>query len=128
LKGPLTGLDQGLANLKTALGPAWRQTCVLVMTEFGRTAAMNGTKGTDHGTATAAFILGGAVNGGQVRATWPGLAPAQLFEARDLAPTLDIRSVAKGALKSHLNLSDAALTRIFPHSAQAAPLAGIIHT
>ncbi len=126
LKGPLTGLDQGLANLKTALGPAWRHTAVLVMTEFGRTAAMNGTKGTDHGTATAAFILGGAVNGGQVRATWPGLAPAQLFEARDLAPTMDIRSVAKGALKSHLNLSNAALARIFPSSADAAPLANII--
>jgi uncharacterized protein (DUF1501 family) len=126
LKGPLTGLDQGLANLKTALGPAWRHTAVLVMTEFGRTAAMNGTKGTDHGTATAAFILGGAVNGGQVRATWPGLAPAQLFEARDLAPTMDIRSVAKGALKSHLNLSNAALARIFPNSADAAPLANII--
>jgi uncharacterized protein (DUF1501 family) len=126
LKGPLTGLDQGLANLKTALGPAWRHTAVLVMTEFGRTAAMNGTKGTDHGTATAAFILGRAVNGGQVRATWPGLAPAQLFEARDLAPTMDIRSVAKGALKSHLNLSNAALARIFPNSADAAPLANII--
>jgi uncharacterized protein (DUF1501 family) len=126
LKGPLTGLDQGLANLKTALGPAWRHSCVLVMTEFGRTAAMNGTRGTDHGTATAAFILGGAVNGGQVRATWPGLAPAQLFEARDLAPTMDIRAVAKGALKSHLNLSDAALARIFPNSADVAPLTTLI--
>jgi uncharacterized protein (DUF1501 family) len=126
LKSPLGGLDQGLTNLKTALGPAWRQTCVLVMTEFGRTAAMNGTRGTDHGTATAAFVLGGAVNGGQVRATWPGLAPAQLFEARDLAPTMDIRAVAKGALKSHLNLNDAALARIFPGSADAAPLANLI--
>jgi uncharacterized protein (DUF1501 family) len=126
LKGPLTGLDQGLTNLKTALGPAWRNTTVLVMTEFGRTAAMNGTKGTDHGTATAAFVLGGAVNGGKVLATWPGLGGTQLFEARDLAPTMDIRSVAKGALKSHLNLDDAALARIFPGSTDAAPLANLI--
>ncbi|MGO9817913.1 MAG: DUF1501 domain-containing protein [Acidocella sp.] len=126
LKTPLTGLDQGLTSLKTTLGPAWAQTCVLVMTEFGRTAAMNGTKGTDHGTATAAFALGGAVNGGRVAATWPGLAAGQLFQNRDLAPTLDIRSVAKGALAQHLGLSAPALARVFPGSSDAAPLSGII--
>ena len=114
LKVPLTGLDQGLTNLKTALGPNWSNTMVLVMTEFGRTAAMNGTKGSDHGTATAAFVLGGSVKGGRVAGTWPGLAANQLFENRDLAPTMDIRSVAKGALAAHLGLSDAALARVFP--------------
>jgi uncharacterized protein (DUF1501 family) len=126
LTRPLTGLDQGVQNLKTALGPAWRDTAVLVMTEFGRTAAMNGTNGTDHGTATAAFILGGAVAGGRIISTWPGLAPAQLFEARDLAPTQDIRALAKGALAEHLGLSHAALARIFPGSTDAAPMRGLI--
>jgi len=128
LKGPLGGLDQGLANLKTALGPAWRDTTVLVMTEFGRTAAMNGTKGTDHGTATAAYVLGGNVKGGRVAGTWPGLSGAQLFENRDLAPTMDIRSVAKGALAQHLGLSNDALARVFPGSSDVAPMNGIIKT
>jgi uncharacterized protein (DUF1501 family) len=122
---PLTGLDQGLVALKTALGPAWDHTMVLVMTEFGRTAAINGTSGTDHGTATAAFVLGGRVNGGRVMVTWPGLAPNQLFEARDLAPTMDVTSVAKGALAAHLGLSHAALARVFPGSG-AAPLNGLV--
>jgi uncharacterized protein (DUF1501 family) len=128
LKAPLGGLDQGLANLKTALGPSWNDTVVLVMTEFGRTAAINGTKGTDHGTATAAFILGGNIAGGRVAATWPGLSGGQLFENRDLAPTADIRSVAKGALSQHLGLGNAALARIFPSSTDAAPMSGIIRT
>ena len=128
LKGPMTGLDAGLLNLKTALGPAWAQTCVLVITEFGRTARMNGTNGTDHGTAAAAFALGGAVHGGRVAATWPGLSNSQLYQNRDLAPTLDIRALAKGALAQHLGLSNAALARIFPSSIDAAPLSGIIRT
>ncbi len=128
LKGPLSGLDAGLTALKTGLGPAWSQTMVLVMTEFGRTAAMNGTKGTDHGTATIAFVLGGNVAGGKVRATWPGLAGGQIFENRDLAPTMDIRSVAKGALAAHLGLGGAALARVFPASARAAPLNGLTRT
>jgi uncharacterized protein (DUF1501 family) len=126
LKKPMTGLDAGLLNLKTALGPAWAQTCVLVVTEFGRTARMNGTKGTDHGTAAAAFALGGAVRGGRVVATWPGLGENELFQSRDLAPTLDIRAVAKGALAQHLGLSHAALARVFPGSGDASPVSGII--
>jgi uncharacterized protein (DUF1501 family) len=125
LKGPLTGLDNGVQNLKTALGPAWANTLVLIVTEFGRTAAMNGTNGTDHGTATAAYVLGGNVAGGRVQATWPGLGPSQLFENRDLAPTLDVRSVAKGALAAHLGLSTAALARVFPGSEGAGPLVGL---
>jgi len=128
LKAPLSGLDTGLLALKTVLGAAWGKTMVLVVTEFGRTAAMNGTNGTDHGTATAAFILGGNVAGGRVVATWPGLSSSQLFENRDLAPTMDVRSVAKGALAAHLGLGDAALARVFPGSESAAPLNGIIRT
>jgi uncharacterized protein (DUF1501 family) len=126
LKTPLSGLDAGLVALKAALGPVWSKTMVVVMTEFGRTAAMNGTKGTDHGTATAAFVLGGTVAGGKVRGTWPGLGPSQLFEHRDLAPTMDIRSVAKGALAAHLGLSRAALARVFPASTDVAPLDGLV--
>jgi uncharacterized protein (DUF1501 family) len=128
LKTPMTDMDAGLLNLKTALGPAWAQTCILVLTEFGRTAKMNGTNGTDHGTAAAAFALGGAVNGGRVIATWPGLSPSRLFQNRDLAATLDIRSVAKAALAQHLGLTNAALARVFPNSTDASPLHGLIRT
>lgn len=126
LAGPLRQLDAGLLALKTALGPAWAQTAVLVMTEFGRTAKVNGTKGTDHGTATVAFVVGGAVAGGRIKATWPGLRPGQLFENRDLAPTTDLRAVAKGMLAAHLKLDPAALARVFPGSEDATAMSGLI--
>jgi uncharacterized protein (DUF1501 family) len=116
LAGPLQQLDAGLVALKTALGPAWAQTAVLVMTEFGRTARVNGTKGTDHGTGTVAFVVGGAVAGGRVETTWPGPGAGQLFENRDLAPTADLRAVAKGILAAHLGLDVGALGRVFPGS------------
>ena len=128
LPGPLRQLDTGLAALKSALGPAWRQTAILAMTEFGRTARVNGTRGTDHGTATVAFVLGGAVAGGRVQAAWPGLGPGKLFEDRDLGPTTDIRSVAKGLLMRHFDLAGAALEQVFPASAAAQPLHGLIRT
>jgi uncharacterized protein (DUF1501 family) len=129
LAAPLTQLDTGLLALKTALGPeAWVKTAVLVMTEFGRTARINGTKGTDHGTGTVAFVLGGAVAGGHVKANWPGLSPGQLFENRDLAPTTDLRAVAKGILSAHLGLDQGALAAVFPGSQDVAPLAGLIRT
>lgn len=126
LTGPLRQLDAGLVALKTALGPAWAQTAVLVMTEFGRTARVNGTKGTDHGTGTVAFVVGGAVTGGRVKTTWPGLGAGQLFENRDLAPTADLRAVAKGMLASHLGLNADALGRVFPGSNGVGPMAGLI--
>ncbi|GBQ79842.1 hypothetical protein AA13595_0137 [Gluconacetobacter johannae DSM 13595] len=116
LNAPLAQLDAGLAALRRALGPAWGRTVVLVMTEFGRTVRMNGTGGTDHGTGTVAFLLGGPVAGGRVRGTWPGLRPDQLFENRDLAPTTDLRAVASGVLRDHLGLNRAALKRVFPGS------------
>ncbi|MBU6498585.1 MAG: DUF1501 domain-containing protein [Rhodospirillales bacterium] len=123
---PLRQLDAGLVALKSGMGAAWRQTVVLVMTEFGRTVRVNGTHGTDHGTGTVAFVLGGAVAGGKVRADWPGLGAGKLFENRDLQPTADLRSVAKGVLAAHLGIDASGLARIFPGSGQAAPMGGLL--
>lgn len=126
LEVPLRQLDAGLTALKTTLGEAWKKTAVLIMTEFGRTARVNGDKGTDHGTATVAFVLGGAVAGGKVRATWPGLGEGKLFENRDLAPSTDVRDVAKGLLAGHLGLSTPALVRVFPGSDGLAGMTGLL--
>jgi uncharacterized protein (DUF1501 family) len=123
----LRGLDAALAALKETLGPVWRKTVVLVATEFGRTAAINGTRGTDHGTGAAAFLLGGAVAGGRVLADWPGLARANLLEDRDLKPTRDLRTVMKGVLRDHLGVPGAALDgKVFPDSTGARPMDGLI--
>jgi uncharacterized protein (DUF1501 family) len=123
----LRGLDGALRALADDLGPLWGQTAVLVVTEFGRTAAMNGTRGTDHGTAGCAFLLGGAVRGGRVIAEWPGLAAASLLDNRDLRPTLDLRSVFKGVLDEHLHVDAKSLAnRVFPDSTQARALDGLI--
>ena len=129
LAGRLSELDAGLSTLREELGTVWKDTAVLLLTEFGRTAAINGTRGTDHGTATAAFLLGGAVAGGRVIADWPGLSPRALYQGRDLAPTLDVRSVLKGILAEHLALPAAPLEReIFPDSSSARPLRGLMRT
>jgi uncharacterized protein (DUF1501 family) len=125
LNGPLAQMDEGLVALKQALGDVWRRTAVLVVTEFGRTARVNGTMGTDHGTGGAALILGGAVQGGRILGDWPGLASANLFQNRDLFPTTDMRSLAKGLLRDHLRLPRPAVEAAFPNSAEAAPLGGI---
>ena len=123
----LAGLDNALAAFETGLGPAWNDTAVLVMTEFGRTAAVNGTQGTDHGTATVAFLTGGAVKGGRVIADWPGLKTSQLYQNRDLAPTTDTRSIAKGIMTAFWDLPASRLSSdIFPDSASVAPLSGLI--
>jgi uncharacterized protein (DUF1501 family) len=126
LGGVLRQLDAGLAALKDGLGPAWQQTAVLVMTEFGRTARENGTHGTDHGTGTIAFVLGGAVRGGRVVADWPGLGSGRLLDDRDLQPTTDLRAVAKGLLAQHLNLSPSALAAVFPGSGTEALTRGLV--
>jgi uncharacterized protein (DUF1501 family) len=126
LAGRLRTLDAGLAALKQALGPAWQQTAVLVMTEFGRTARMNGTRGTDHGTGTVAFVLGGAVQGGRVLADWPGLGAGRLLDDRDLQPTTDLRAVAKGLLGQHLGLPEPALAAVFPGSERQAQTGGLM--
>ena len=126
LAGPLRQLDAGLVALREGLGAAWGQSVVLVMTEFGRTVRVNGTRGTDHGTGSVAFVLGGRVAGGRVRGDWPGLADGQLFEGRDLAPTTDLASVSKGVLAPHLGLSPAVLGRVFPGSLGVSPMAGLL--
>jgi uncharacterized protein (DUF1501 family) len=123
---PLAQLDAGLMALQQTLGEAWRHTAVLVMTEFGRTVRVNGTRGTDHGTATVAFALGGAVAGGRVRANWPGLSGGQLFENRDLAPTSDLRAFAKGLVGPHMGLDAATLARVFPGSEGVSAMQGLV--
>ena len=123
----LTGLDQGLRSLADGLGPLWPQTAVLVVTEFGRTAAVNGTRGTDHGTGGCAFLVGGAVRGGQVIADWPSLSRPALLDNRDLKPTLDLRSVFKAVLDEHMHVDANTLAkRVFPDSGGARPLQGLI--
>jgi uncharacterized protein (DUF1501 family) len=120
-------LDGALAAIETNMGDAWRETVIAVITEFGRTARINGTDGTDHGTATVAFLAGGAVRGGRVIADWPGLKPAQLYEGRDLRPTIDLRSVLKGVLRDHLRVEENLLaTTVFPDSSDAVPTAGLV--
>ena len=126
LAPPLRYLDQGLVALKQSLGAAWSKTAVLVMTEFGRTVRMNGTLGTDHGTATVAFVLGGVVAGGRVAGVWPGLGQSQLFENRDLAPTSDLRAVALGLLADHLGLPASTFSSVFPGSIGVSPMGRLI--
>ncbi len=127
LSARLGGLDRALKSLADELGPLWRQTAVLVVTEFGRTAAVNGTRGTDHGTGGCAFLVGGAVRGGQVIADWPSLSRTALIDNRDLRPTLDLRSVFKAVLDEHMRIDANTLAkRVFPDSSGARPLQGLI--
>ena len=121
----LGALDGALAAIETGMGPAWREAVVAVVTEFGRTARINGTDGTDHGTATVALLAGGAVKGGRVIADWPGL--KQLHDGRDLKPTVDLRGVLKGVLRDHLRVGDNALAaKVFPDSGTVKPMAGLV--
>ncbi len=123
----LGSLDGALAAIETNMGPAWRETVVALVTEFGRTARINGTDGTDHGTATVALLVGGALKGGRVVADWPGLKPANLYENRDLKPTTDLRAVLKGLLKDHLRADERVLAdNVFPGSKDVKPLAGLL--
>ncbi len=123
----LGGLDESLAAFETILGARWASTIILVITEFGRTARINGTTGTDHGTGTVAFLVGGAVRGGRVIADWPGLRQEHLFEGRDLKPTTDLRAPIKGLLADHLGLTPDVLRRsVFPGSDVIAPMKGLI--
>ena len=120
-------LDDGVSKLKQGLGSAWDNTVVAIVTEFGRTVHVNGTRGTDHGTATAAVLVGGAVNGGRVIGDWPGLAGGDLHAGRDLMPTTDIRSVFKGLLEEHLGTPRSTLERqVFPDSDSASPLRNLV--
>jgi uncharacterized protein (DUF1501 family) len=119
------GLDALLAAYRNSMGEAWRDTMVVVATEFGRTARLNGTGGTDHGTASAALVMGGAVRGGRVIADWPGLDQSKLYEGRDLAPTIALESVLAGAVAEHLRLDPKlAMAWLFPGRG-GVPLGGI---
>lgn len=122
----LGSLDAGLAALRASLGSAWPQTVVVVLTEFGRTARVNGSAGTDHGTAGIAMLLGGGVAGGRVVADWPGLANRALFEHRDLAPTLDLRGLIKGVIVGHLGLPSSMAEAAFPGSIGVVPMSGLL--
>jgi uncharacterized protein (DUF1501 family) len=127
LANRLRGLDAVLDGLATGLGPEWNNTVVVVATEFGRTAHINGTKGTDHGTASTALVLGGGLKRGGLIGDWPTLQEAKLFENRDTAPTMDMRALFKGVLAEQLGVDRRALdTTVFPNSADVAPAVGIV--
>ena len=123
----LSGLDGALAEFEGGLGERWRDTVVVIATEFGRTARINGTAGTDHGTGTIALLAGGAVKGGRVISDWPSLKPASLYDGRDLKPTTDLRAVVKGVLTDHLGISERLLAEtVFPDSAASKPMRGLV--
>jgi len=127
LAGRLAYVDAFIDGLSTGLGPSWRDTVVIMATEFGRTARINGTKGTDHGTASTALVLGGGLKSGGVIGDWPTLASNRLFENRDTAPTLDMRGLFKGVLRDHMGVERAAVdNQVFPGSANIAPVTGVV--
>jgi uncharacterized protein (DUF1501 family) len=129
LANRLGALDDGLGKLRDGLGNSWKNTVIAVVTEFGRTVRVNGTRGTDHGTGAAALLMGGAVDGGKIIADWPGLGKNDLYAGRDLLPTTDVRSLFKSVLRDHLDLPSAFIDReVFPDSATARPLRDLIRT
>ena len=129
LAAQLKGLDAMIGALQAGLGPVWDDTLVLVATEFGRTVAVNGTGGTDHGTGTAAMLFGGTVKGGRVVADWPGLAAASLYEARDLRPTMQLDAFIGGAVADHFAVDPArAMAALFPASARTAATGGLLRS
>jgi len=128
IAGQLKQLDTLIAAFRDGLGANWDRTLVLVATEFGRTVAVNGTQGTDHGTGSMAMLLGGAVRGGRVVADWPGLAQSALYEGRDLKPTTAIDAAIAGALGNHFQIDPARLlAKAFPGSS-GKPLEGLVNT
>jgi uncharacterized protein (DUF1501 family) len=120
-------MDAVLDGIHTGLGPDWKDTVIVVATEFGRTARVNGTAGTDHGTASTALVLGGGLKKGGIIGDWPTLKTSALFENRDLAPTLDMRGLFKGVLAEHLGVDGKALdTQVFPDSGAVRPVASLV--
>jgi len=127
LANHLKVLDDVVDGLHEGLGPTWSDTVVIAVTEFGRTARINGTAGTDHGTASTMILAGGALKRGGIVGDWPTLSDASLFENRDLAPTLDVRQVFKGILQEHMGIERRALEQsVFPDSASARVLEGLV--
>lgn len=119
LERGLKGLDEALAAARAALGSTWGSTTIACVTEFGRTVRANGGQGTDHGTASAAFLAGGQLKGGKILGEWPGLAPAQLYQDRDLYPANDLHSLFKGLLSDLYGFDRAALGKVFPETKSA---------
>ena len=127
LTAQLKALDTMVAALRDNLGPVWSKTVVLVATEFGRTAAVNGTGGTDHGTASAAMLFGGAIKGGRVLADWPGLSPSNLYEQRDLKPTIGLDALIAGATAEGFGLDpERAGKALFPTAGFSRPVEGLV--
>ncbi|WP_068016213.1 DUF1501 domain-containing protein [Rhodoplanes sp. Z2-YC6860] len=123
----LGALDGAIAAIETNMGDAWSQTTVAIVTEFGRTARINGTDGTDHGTGTVALLIGSALKGGRVIADWPGVKATSLYENRDLKATTDLRAVLKGLLRDHLRVDERVLAEtVFPGSAKLKPMGGLV--
>lgn len=121
-------LDALLGAYREGMGPAWSDTLVLVVTEFGRTVRFNGTQGSDHGTGSAALLMGGAVKGGRIVADWPGLGESDLYQGRDLRPTVALESVMAGAIAEHMRLDPGAtLMQLFPGRGGSA-LEGLVKT
>jgi uncharacterized protein (DUF1501 family) len=125
LSRSLEALAGGLVSLCKTSGSSWRKTVLLVVTEFGRSVAPNGNGGTDHGTASVTFLMGGAVAGGRVGGHWPGLAPDKLHEGTDLAATTDLRSIIRGVLTDHLRLSEHVVAQVLPDAAGAPAIRGL---
>jgi uncharacterized protein (DUF1501 family) len=127
LANQLKALDTMLAALRDGMGPLWNKTTVLVATEFGRTAAANGTGGTDHGTGSVAMLIGGAVAGGRVLADWPGLKPGELYEARDLKPTTSLDALISGAASESLGIDPhRTAAALFGQVGTTRPLTGLV--
>ncbi len=127
LANRLLYLDALLMGLHEGLAADWKDTVVVVATEFGRTARINGTGGTDHGTGSTAFVLGGVLKPGGIIGDWPTLKASALFEGRDTRPTLDLRGLFKGVLRDHMGLDRRALdTAVFPDSAGVEPVSGLV--
>jgi len=114
LANHLRPLGDGLASLAKGLGPAYRGTVIVVMSEFGRTARENGNGGTDHGHGNVMWLAGGPVRGGRVYGNWPGLGESELYQGRDLAVTTDFRAVLSGVLRRHMGIGADGLQRVFP--------------
>jgi len=132
IQGPLyrnlVSLNEAVKAFRDEIGDkAWQETVIIGVTEFGRTVAMNGSNGTDHGTASIALAMGGAVNGGQVLGDWPGLKKRHQFEGRDLLPTTEMRSLFKSVLMDHLGIAEGHVEgTVFPDSRRVKPFEGLV--
>ena len=125
----LKSLDSMIAAIRDGLGPVWQKTTIVVATEFGRTAATNGTGGTDHGTGSTAMILGGDVNGGRVLADWPGLSNSALYEGRDLKPTTNLATLIASISSASLKLDPTQVNKVlFAEANKTKTIEGLLRT